>query len=170
MKLLRILLEFVGGLTILMVITGCLFVWRLASEGPRPADVDQIKPILNWIGFDPQQKFTIIGSGRSSRSMGGDHIDYYCLQLAKLEFPKDDPREWGMGREQDPFLAQAMVMAIDTAKSEGATCVPQVERVKGGELRIYFLSVRGAGRSATDVDLYLVDPLTKRLYFISIAT
>lgn len=170
MKFLRIALEVIGALSLLVVLAASAWIFRSASADKvnktKPQDV---RFILNWGGIPTNQNIKVIASYESARSFTGDHVDYYCIQLSKFEVPGPEKAEWHNGPEENPILAEALELGINSTGQYG-DCFPSVEDATSGALKIMFWSVILHGREPTAADIILYDPRNKRLYYVSYKT
>jgi len=124
--------------------------------------------ILNWGGISTNQNFKVIASYQSKRSFTGDHVDYYCIDLPKFEVADIQKNEWHDGPEENPLLAEALELALNTASH--SNCLPSVEKANSKAMKIKFVSVALNDRFPTAADIILYDTESGRLYYVSFKT
>src|SRR6476469_2702754 len=117
MKWLRVGLEIVGAASLLVGMA--LVAWIVygnASDKVNKATRKDAQFILNGSGLSTNQDYKIISSYESSRSLTGDHLDYYCIELPKFEVAEWAKEEWQNLPEQNPILAAALQLAVNDAR------------------------------------------------------
>jgi len=170
MRWVRIGLEIVGALS--LVFLGVLAVWIFrdtAFERINKANRKDVLFVLNWGGVSTDQDFKVIASYRSPRSLTGDHLDYYCIELSKFEIAEWAKDEWHDGPEQNPLLAEALELALNDARQHG-DCFPSPEEADSAAMKIMFCYVILHDRQPTAADIILYNPKNKRLYYVSYKT
>jgi hypothetical protein len=172
MKWLRLALEVIGASALLAVAIGT--IWFIHDMTSTKASIDTAKGkdalfILNWGGIPTNQDFRILSSYRSPRSMTGDHIDAYCIELSKFEVADYAKDQWQNGPEKNPLLAEALQLGADDAH-EHARCFPSAKEADSEGMRIMFGSVILHGRQPSAADIILYAPKSKILYYVSYKT
>jgi hypothetical protein len=173
MKWLRLCLQTVGALSVLLSVVGATAVaWNFYS--PTSARINKATRkdsvfILNWGGISTNQDFKVVASYQSSRSLTGDHLDYYCIDLPKFEVAGPEKDEWHVGPEKNPLLADALDLAVNDARQYG-DCVPSAERANSDAVKIMFVSTIVHGHQPTAADIILYDTNHHKLYYVSFKT
>ena len=124
--------------------------------------------VLKWGDISTNQDFKVTSSYNSARNLTGDHLDYYCIDLATFEVADYAKEQWQDGPEKNPLLADALRSGIEAAREHG-NCMPPVEQANSAAMKIMFWSVTLHGRypSAADIILY---PSSRRLYYVNYKT
>lgn len=170
MKLLRVLLQCVGGLAIVVLVVVAVYAF-LSFSGPRKnTSKDDAVFVLNWAGLNPTQNWSVIDGSISARNITGDHADYYCIQLQDISIAEPDRAGWRNGPETNDLLAEALEQSIGWARNEGASCFPSVELANSDQMRILFWNVVIHGRFPTGAQVLLLYPATKQLFYVSFAS
>ena len=141
----------------------------LTSEKVNRAKARDVLFILNWGGITTNQVFKVIASYESARSVTGDHLDYYCIELSKFDVADFAKNEWHDGPEKNPLLAEALELGVNDARQHG-DCFPSAEEANSEAMKIMFWSVVIHGHQPTGADIILYDPRNKRLYYVSYKT
>ncbi|MFN0023593.1 MAG: hypothetical protein ACKVS5_06805 [Parvularculaceae bacterium] len=111
MRALQILLQLIGGVTLLAA--AALVAFGISNDEVRfsdddtPAKTGVVRLILNWSGLDDEQDYKVVHSFRSVVSPLGDYIDYHCLQVEKFSPDARIAPTWVVGPEKDAIMAQA---------------------------------------------------------------
>jgi len=168
MKWLRWVLGAIGVLSLLAVTFAGVWVLRASSERTNADGRNNALFVLKWGGISTNQDFKVTSSYNSARNLTGDHLDYYCIDLATFEVADYAKEQWQDGPEKNPLLADALRSGIEAAREHG-NCMPPVEQANSAAMKIMFWSVTLHGRypSAADIILY---PSSRRLYYVSYKT
>jgi hypothetical protein len=169
MKWLKLALEIIGAVSLLLAIIVGVTIYKNLSDRRNRATNRDVRYVLNWGGISTKQHYHVIASYQSSRNLTGDHLDYYCIQLSDVsvaEFAKD---EWHNGPELNPILVDALNLGLSDAHRY-ANCMPSEQEANSPEMKINFVSVVLDSKEATAADILLLDPASRRLYFISYKT
>src|SRR5439155_19660781 len=143
MKSFRAGLITIGAASLLIAVAAAWLIMGLASvrsERFNRAKAKDVLFILNWGGISTNQSFKVIASYRSPRSLTGDHLDYYCIELSKFEIAEWAKDEWHDGPEQNPLLAEALELALNDARQHG-DCFPSPEEADSAAMKIMFCYV-----------------------------
>jgi hypothetical protein len=170
MKFVRLFLQCVGALTLALAVALVFYAATIFSGPRKSMDKDEAMFVLNWAGLNTKQQWTIIDGSRSARSIGGDHADYYCIQLEDTSVSSAYPIQWEQGPETNELLSTALKQAIDWATYEGATCFPTYELANSEQAMILFLHMTTHGRDPAGAQILLLQPATKRLFYVSFDT
>jgi len=168
MKWLGWVLGAIGVLSLLAVTFAGVWVLRASSERTNADGRNNALFVLKWGGISTNQDFKVTSSYNSARNLTGDHLDYYCIDLATFEVADYAKEQWQDGPEKNPLLADALRSGIEAAREHG-NCMPPVEQANSAAMKIMFWSVTLHGRypSAADIILY---PSSRRLYYVSYKT
>jgi hypothetical protein len=170
MKWLRIALEVIGVSSLVFVAVGTAWILHHGtSERIDRAKKKDVLFILNWGGITTNQDFKIIASYESARSLTGDHLDYYCIDLPEFQVADYAKDQWHDGPEKDPVLAEALKLGLDDARRK-AGCLPSAEEANSVAMKILFESVVVRDHWPTAADIILYEPKSGRLYFVSYKT
>jgi hypothetical protein len=169
MKWLRLGLEVIGAAAILGVVVLAALVARDHSDRANNASRRDALFILNWAGLPTDQDYRVVSSYRSARSLTGDHLDYFCIQLPRFEVAEQTKPQWQEGPETNPLLADALELAVNDARDHGA-CVPSAKEANAAGMELMFVTVVLNDRQATAADIILYDARRKMLYYVSYKT
>ena len=170
MKFVRIVLQSIGALTLILLVAVAVYAFSSFSGTKKSLDKDDAVFVLNWAGLNTAQQWSVIDGSISQRNITGDHADYYCIQLEDLAITQPNPIEWRAGPETNELLAEALEKAIGWAKHEGATCFPPFEVANSEQMQILFWGMNTHGRSPAGAQVLLLQPSTKRLFYVSFDT
>lgn len=172
-KWIRLGLQTVGALSLLLLaaaaVAVALGIYSGTSEKFNKATRKDSLFILNWGGISTNQDFKVVASYQSPRSLTGDHLDYYCIELPKFEVADAEKNEWQDGPENNPLLAEALELAANDARMHG-DCFPAAGQVNSEAMKIMFVSVTLHDREPTAADIILYDTQNRKLYYVSFKT
>ena len=94
MKFVRLFLQCVGALALALAVALAFYAATIFSGPRKSLDKDDAIFVLNWASLNTQQQWTIIDGSISARSIGGDHADYYCIQLEDTSVSSAYPSQW----------------------------------------------------------------------------
>jgi len=173
MKWLRLSLQTIGALSLLLLsvagVVVALSIYSGTSEKFNKATRKDSLFILNRGGISTNQNFKVIASYQSPRSLTGDHLDYYCIELPKFEVADAEKNEWHDGPEKNPLLVEALELAVNDAHMHGE-CFPPVEKANSEAMKIMFVSVTLHDREPTAAEIILYDTNNSKLYYVSFKT
>jgi hypothetical protein len=171
-RVLGITLQLIGGIAVLAVIVaGTLVIW---PTWPGHAKVDQAKPgdllfVLNWGEIGEKVKIQhVLRSYESRRSLTGDHIDVYSMQIDTFpeEVLKKDPagqEVWLKPPLENPILVDALETSARMAQEAG-TWFPSAEVLNSDRFYVSFPMVYLHNQSATAGQLTAYDRHENKLY------
>jgi hypothetical protein len=134
------------------------------SDHTNTATKDNVQFVFNWGGLNAKQDYKLLSSFESRRSLNGDHLDHYCIQIADFTPSANEKENWA----PISALGSAAQEAVSQAQDSGNA--PQCFGRKLGkspELQTYIWSVTLHGRRVTAYDIILFDAQTKRLLYVS---
>jgi hypothetical protein len=169
MKWVRLGLQIVGAAALLGLGVFAWMIYRDMTEHVGAAGKNDVLFVLNWGGIKTDQEVRVIGSYRSPRSLTGDHLDSYCIQISKFELADLGKNEWHDGPAANPILADALELAVNDARQH-ASCFPTFAEANSSAMKISFTSVVLNDSQATAADIILYAPKTKMLYYVSFKT
>jgi hypothetical protein len=170
MKAIRIFLQLTGAFALVLLLVAAVYAYMSLSGPKKTTDKDDAVFVLNWAGMNAVQEWTVIDGAISARNITGDHADYYCIQLEDISVDQRNPIEWQVGPETNELLSSALEQAIDWAKHEGANCFPSFEVANSDQMKILFWGMNTHGRSPAGAQVLLLQPSTKRLFYVSFDT
>ena len=162
----------IGAASLLIAVGTAWLIMGIASvrsERFNRAKAKDVLFILNWGGISTNQSFKVVASYESPRSLTGDHLDYYCIELSRFDVAEPAKSEWHDGPEKDPVLAEALEFGVNDARQHG-DCIPSALEANSEAMKVMFRSVVKYGRQPTAADIMLYDPKTKRLYYVTYKT
>lgn len=166
MKWLRLSLQAIGALSLLLFLAAAaLIVHGLASgENITPTRKDVLF-VLNWSGISTDQDFKVLAGYRSSRSLTGDHFDFYCIQLSRFEVAEFAKTQWHDGPETNPLLVDALELGANEARRH-SDCFPSPREANSAAMKMMFCSVTLHDREPNGAEIILYDLGKKRLYYV----
>lgn len=170
MKFVRLFLQCVGALALALGVALVFYAIKTFSGPSKSVGEDDAIVALNWAGLNTKQQWSIIDGSISARSIGGDHADYYCIQLEDTSVSSAYPTQWEQGPEKNELLSAALKQAIGWAQHEGSTCFPSYEVANSEQVLIKFLHVTIRSRDPSGAQILLLQPATKRLFYVSFDT
>lgn len=171
MKIFRLFLQTIGVLALAGVVLVALLVayaWR-SADTDRTASKADAAFILHDAGISPGQDWELLGSALSSRSLTGDHLDQYCLQLQRFDPDSVHREDWRHGPEDNPLPAEAVRFGLAWVEQEAIPCFS----ADVSELRRFRVNVRKVvlhARRPTAAKFMLFEPETMRLLYVSYKT
>ena len=170
MKWFRIALETIGATSILLLVAGTAWFFHNAtSDKVDAAKRNDVLFIFNSSGVASNQDFRILSSYQSRRSMTGDHLDFYCIELSRFDISDWAKEAWHDGPEADPLLAEALQLGVNDARQHSPCFLP-LQEANSEDIKIAFRSVVLHSRQPTAADIILYAPKTKMLYYVSYKT
>lgn len=170
MRVIRVILQCVGALALVFIVGVATYAYWAFSGPTKRTDKDDAVFVLNWAGLNPSQNWTVIDGSGSERNITGDHADYYCIQLEDMTIRERNAGEWQAGPETNEVFASALEQAIQWAKLEGAGCFPSFEAANSQDMKILFVGMHTDGRHPGGAQVLLLQPSTKRLFYVSFET
>jgi hypothetical protein len=170
MRFVRVFLQCIGALTLVLAVAVALYVLPKLSGPSKSTDKDDAIFVLNWAGLNTKQHWTVIDGAVSERNITGDHADYYCIQLEDISVSSASLMDWRNGPEENELLSSALDQALDWAKHQGATCLPSYDLANSKQTMILFTSMTTHGRNPAGAKILLLQPSTKRLFYVSFDT
>ena len=128
------------------------------------ATKDNVQFVFNWGGIKTNQDYKVLSSFESQRSLNGDHLDHYCIQITDFSPSANEKENWASISELNSVAQEAVSQAQTNGKA--TQCFGR-ELGKSPELQAYVWSVTLHGRSVTAYDIILFDAQTKRLLYVS---
>jgi hypothetical protein len=165
-RAISIALQAIGALAIVAVLAIAAWIYLPLSSGKRDATF-----VLNWTGISTAQKWQVISSHVSARSLTGDYTDYYCIQLEKFEVKdRRNLEQWRDGPETNPLLAEAVRFGAHWAHTQSPSCFPSPDRANSRDMKIYVWSTTIHDRRPTAADVIFFEPSTNRLFYVGYKT
>jgi hypothetical protein len=171
MKLLRITLQCVGLLTLLVVAALAIYIYSgTQGRAHKVVNAREARFVLAWAGFGTLEDWKLVDGQVSARNPTGDHTDYYCIQLgARVAMPVS-AAEWTVGPEHQLLYAAALESALSWGKNEGGRCLPSFDQANSSAMKVRFWRVSASDRNLDSAQVLILDPVRRRLYFVSFAT
>ena len=168
MKWIRMALQAIGAATLFLSLAATAWILRERfTGGPTTPRTKDVQNVLKQGGISADGNFKLLAGYQSPRTFTGDHLDYFCIQLARFEL-EDNPRDyWHDGPEKDPLLATALADPLELARNEGGACILSAGEANSVAVKMRFWSVDISDREPYAADIFLYDPRNKMLYFIS---
>lgn len=169
MKWVRLALQMIGATALLGLAVFAWMIYRDMTEHVDVAGKKDVLFVLNWGQINTDQDVKVIGSFRGPRSFTGDHLDSYCIQVSKFEVADSAKNEWHDGPAANPILADALELAVNTARAH-ANCFPTFAEANSSTMKISFTSIVLHDGQPTAADIILYAPKAKMLYYVSFKT
>lgn len=134
------------------------------SDQTNTASGSDVVFVLNWGGLKSDQEYTVLNSFTSARSLTGDHLDYYCIQITDFSPSGGEKANWMPIPSLDSTAREAVAQALSNGNAE--QCFgPGPAHAK--ELMAYVWSATIHGRYVTAYDVILFDAETRKLLYVS---
>ena len=134
------------------------------SDHTNTATQDSIQFVFNWGGLKASQDFKLLNSFESRRSLNGDHLDYYCIQISDFTPSANEKENWAAISTLNGAAQEAVSQA--QANGNAPQCFGR-ELGKSPELQAYVWSITLHGRRVTAYKIILFDAQTNRLLYVS---
>jgi len=160
-------LQIFGALALVALVAVAGYVAYLYvsnSDRTDSATNDGVKFVLNWGGLDANQGYKVLHSFESQRSLTGDHLDHYCIQIADFSPAIEERENWTPLAGLDGWAKEAASRAY--ASGDAPECFERA-LAESPELQAYVWSVTAHGRNVEAYDIILFDAQTKRLLYVS---
>ena len=177
MKILRIILQIIGGIAIVGGIVVAILILRAYStSGARTDHVTAGEAVFILHGGEIGNKskvLHVLHSYQSPRSFTGDHIDAYCLLIDR--FPEEVVRKEASGREvwlrppiENPILVEAIKTASMMAHSDNLVWFPSAEMLNSKRYYLSFQSIYAHNQIPTAVRLIAYDREERNIYYADV--
>lgn len=133
------------------------------ADHTNTATQDSVQFVFKWGGLNASQDFKLLNSFESRRSLNGDHLDYYCIQISDFTPSANEKENWAAVSAIDSTAQEAVSQA--QANGNAPQCFGR--ELAPPELQAYVWSVTLHGRRVTAYDIILFDAQTKRLLYVS---
>ena len=140
------------------------YIFVTDSDRINTATKDNVQFIFNWGGLKTSQDYKVLNSFESQRSLNGDHLDHYCIQITDFSPSTSQKENWAPISALDSVAKEAISLA--QTNGNATQCFGR-ELGKLPDLQAYVWSVTLHGRSVTAFDIILFDAQTKRLLYVS---
>jgi hypothetical protein len=141
-----------------------IYIFASNSDQTNTAMKADVLFVLNWGGLKPSQEYKVLSSFISGRSLNGDHLDHYCIQITDFSPSASEKQNWSQVSALGSTAQEAALQAQTNGDAE--QCFGR-ELGKSPELQAYIWSVTIHGHVVTAYDIILFDPQTKRLLYVS---
>jgi hypothetical protein len=121
--------------------------------------------ILQQAGLDASQRIEVVSSAESARSLTGDHLDHYCLQLSDIRIAQAEQAHWKVPVDFEKPLHGALGEAFQQGNGAACLSVPSLEAISDIRANVLAASFRSGQLSAFRV--LLLDPQKQRLLYVS---
>jgi hypothetical protein len=123
--------------------------------------------VLNWGGQKTDQKYEVVSSLESARSFTGDHLDYYCIQIADFSPSNNEKENWQLMSSVEKLTKEAVMQAQQN--SNASRCFGR-DITNSEEIQAHIWSATFHSRRITAYQIIFFDPHTKRLLYVSAKT
>ena len=177
MKILRIILQIIGGVAIVGGIVVAVLIARTYSPGGARIDnvtADEAMFILHGGEIGSKSKvLRVLHSYQSPRSLTGDHVDAYCLQID--HFPEEVIRKEASGREvwlrppiENPILVEAIKTASMMVSSDNLAWFPSAKMLNSKRYYLSFQTIYAHNQIPTAVRLIAYDREERNIYYADV--
>jgi len=166
LKWIRIGLEIVGAASLIFLAVVAILIFQQSRDRVNKAKPKDVFFILNSGGIPTNQELKIIASYESSKTLTGDHLDYYCIELPKFGDLNLAEDKWHDGPETNPIYTEALKEGVNEAHQENS-CFPSPEEANSKAMKIMFGDVVVNGLHPIVADITLYDPKNRKLYYVS---
>ncbi len=160
-------LQAFGALALVVVVAIVGYITYIVvsdSDHTNTATKDDVKFVFNWGGLKPTQEYKVLSSFSSGRSLNGDHLDHYCIQITDFSPSDREKQNWSQVSALGATPQEAALQAQTNGDAE--QCFGR-KLGKSPELLAYIWSVTIHGHVVTAYDIILFDAQTKRLLYVS---
>ena len=163
-------LQILGALSLAVILVAVgVLGYSVATNGNRinVATKDGVQFVFNWSGLKSNQEYKVLSSFESTRSLTGDHLDYYCIQISDFS-PNDNNKEnW----QPVSSLLNPIKEAAHEAQQVGnaSQCFGR-EIANPDNFLAYVWSATLHSKRITGLNVIFFDPQTKRLLYVGYKT
>lgn len=135
------------------------------------ATKEDVRFVLNWCELGDERIKEVTNSYQSARSLSGDHIDAYEIEVTKLteeELKSSNYTQTGNFYRGDS-LPKILDEAIDLAdmSQEDFPWFPKKEEITTSNYYVRSWSISYHGTSVRSIKLTILNPKKKKVYYIS---
>jgi hypothetical protein len=174
-KISRLVLMIWGGISLvgtIILIGYFLYSFTLGNKNSiDKATNSDVRYVLNWCNLGDQRIDKIIHSYQSARSFTGDHLDAYAIRITNVtidELSKSDSLgigKWYRGDQLPQILDEALTFAGDWQYE--IPWFPKDSTIKTDKFYVYPWSIYCNGIKPSGIELIILKPDEKMIYFIS---
>ena len=160
-------LQIFGALSLAAIVAAlCYLAYAVAFNVDREnvATKRGVEFVLNWGGLKASQEYKVLNSFESARSLTGDHLDYYCIQISDFSPSGNERENWQLVSNMGSPAKEA---AINAQQNGNALRCFGHDISSSGKALAYIWSVTLHSRQVTSYDMIFFDPQTKRLLYVS---
>jgi len=174
MKYVKIILIAFGvifSLIIIVPILGSLIYSYTNTQKVNFAQNTDVDFVLNWTGLGAKRIKTVLNSTKSARSLTGDHLDAYEIQISHVsENELQDPHKFSRGDKLKGVYKDGLEFLTMWAKSDKLTWFPKYKELMTKEYYIYSWSIEYHGANPTSAKMIFINPSKKLVYYVSVKT
>ena len=174
MKYVKIILMTLGVIFSLIIIVPTLggiyysYTNTKKSNFAKKTDVDFV---LNWTGLGAKRIKTVLNSTNSARSLTGDHLDAYEIQISHVsEKELQDPHSWSQGDKINSTYKDGIDFVTSWLEYDKITWFPKHDELASDKCYVYSWSIVYHGKYPTSAKMIFVIPSKKLVYYVSVKT
>ena len=70
------------------------YIFVSDTDRTNTATKDSVQFVFNWGGININQDYKVLSSFESQRSLTGDHLDHYCIQITDFSPSGNEKENW----------------------------------------------------------------------------
>ena len=178
MKYIRVILLAWGALSGVAVLAIGSYLFYQYSYGNTnksdQAKIEEVRFVLNWANLGDDRIESVKHSYTSSRSLTGDHLDAYAIQITKVELSELKTKErggqkWTQGDQANGVLKESIELVSSFVNSDKLNWFPSEEKLLSNKVHITSWSILLHDERVTAAKLTFVFPEKKMVYYASVA-
>jgi len=127
--------------------------------------------VLNWTGLGAKRIEKVLHSTKSARSLTGDHIDAYEIQISHVsEMELQDPHSWSRGDKINSTYKDAIDFVLGWIEFDKLTWFPKYNELTSDKCYVYSWSIQYHGKYPTSAKMIFIIPSKKLVYYVSAKT
>ncbi|MEA3490960.1 MAG: hypothetical protein U9R27_03585 [Campylobacterota bacterium] len=176
MKYVKNILVFIGAGAVVFVVIAMISAFYYAT-GDRTADhtiVDKkdVRFVLNWSRLGEDRIKSVKHSYISKRSLTGDHIDAYAIEITGLSIDELESQEgikWTRGDKVDGVFKEAIELASGFTNLDKLAWFPSREQLLSDKIYMNSWATMLHGEQVTSAQLIFAAPSKNMVYYVSVS-
>jgi hypothetical protein len=148
-------------------------VWHSFGQADDVATFKDVRFVLNGCELGDQRFVKLIHSHVSARSMGGDHLDAYAINISRVspsELLLTEFGGWHRGDQLPKVMEDAVAFAGRFGISSEIPWFPSETDIRGERYYVYLERSEYHGTHVSAIDLILIRPSDNMVFYIGLET
>jgi hypothetical protein len=148
-------------------------VWSSSGQANDRATFKDVRFVLNWCELGDKRFVRLVHSHVSARSMGGDHLDAYAINISQVspsELLPTDYGGWHRGDQLPKVMEDAVAFAGGFGTSGEIPWFPTETDIRGETYYVYLERSEYHGTQVSAIDLIFIRPSDNMVFYIGLKT